>query len=63
MPSYAARLAEIRIPVEVLVGGLDHKFHTLPHPGTRQVVDGAGHNLLIERPDVVARAIARGART
>lgn len=63
MPSYAARLHEIRTPVEVLVGGLDRKFHALPHPGTRQVVAGAGHNLLIECPDAVARAIARGART
>jgi 2-succinyl-6-hydroxy-2,4-cyclohexadiene-1-carboxylate synthase len=70
MPCYAARLGEIAIPVTVLCGELDTKFRELATElvsslsgGTLEVVPDAGHNLLMERPDIVAGAIARGART
>jgi 2-succinyl-6-hydroxy-2,4-cyclohexadiene-1-carboxylate synthase len=70
MPSYAARLGELELPVTLLCGDLDSKFRELAtqlvsslSDGTLEVVPDAGHNLLMERPDIVAGAIARGART
>jgi 2-succinyl-6-hydroxy-2,4-cyclohexadiene-1-carboxylate synthase len=67
MPSYWSRLGEIRLPVTLLAGALDARFC-----GTARAVVGklpsghfceipeAGHNLLLERPDAVASAIAKG---
>jgi 2-succinyl-6-hydroxy-2,4-cyclohexadiene-1-carboxylate synthase len=64
-PWFGDRLHEIRVPVAVLAGAVDAKFTTLAHEmaaigdSETTIVAGAGHALLVERPDVVARAIAR----
>ena len=64
-PWLGERLHEIRVPVAVLAGAVDAKFTALAHEmaaGGRfdiTIVPGAGHALLVERPDVVAQAIAR----
>lgn len=54
-------------PIELVVGGLDAKFVTLAarYASRRSVlvVEGAGHNVLLERPEVVADAVYRGATT
>jgi len=59
------RLAELRMPVTMLVGERDPKFRALGErlvtrvAGARLVVvPGAGHALHLEAPDAVARAIA-----
>ena len=64
MPDLWPELARITAPVAVLAGALDEKFAALAHriadrlPRARAVlVDGAGHNLLLEAPDAVARAL------
>jgi 2-succinyl-6-hydroxy-2,4-cyclohexadiene-1-carboxylate synthase len=70
MPCLENALGRADIPIDLLVGERDSKFvalaesvaSSLPRPRL-ELVSGAGHNLLIERPDVVVRAIARGART
>ncbi len=70
MPCLEGALGRAEIPIDLLVGERDSKFvalaesvaSSLPRPRL-ELVSGAGHNLLIERPDVVVRAIARGART
>jgi 2-succinyl-6-hydroxy-2,4-cyclohexadiene-1-carboxylate synthase len=67
MPNFADELALIDIPVVVLAGRKDAKFvalgqelvSNLPN-GKFVVVDEAGHQLLIERPDAVAAAIREG---
>jgi 2-succinyl-6-hydroxy-2,4-cyclohexadiene-1-carboxylate synthase len=55
-------------PVQLVVGSRDAKFASLAAPYAslphRQVlvVEGAGHNVLLERPEIVAAAVERGAR-
>lgn len=67
MPSYASDLTRIHVPVTLVVGSLDKKFVELGMELTSRlpnsksiVVNGSGHNLPIERPDVVAAAIIEG---
>jgi 2-succinyl-6-hydroxy-2,4-cyclohexadiene-1-carboxylate synthase len=58
------RLGELRMPVAILAGARDHAY---AQAGRRladaisgssfELVDGAGHRLALEAPDVVARAI------
>ena len=69
MPSYWSVLCEIRVPVDIIVGSLDEKFGALAERMYAQLkgdigyvvrVDDAGHNVLLERPDVLARVIASG---
>ena len=70
MPYYADRLGEIGVPVDILAGELDLKFSSLArsmaerlrHP-TLEVVPGAGHDLLLERPEFVTEVIRRGIQT
>lgn len=58
------RLAELTMPVDVIVGEHDAKFsalgerlaHALPHAHLT-VVPGAGHALPVEAPDAVAEAL------
>jgi pimeloyl-ACP methyl ester carboxylesterase len=63
-PWFGDRLHEIRVPVTVLAGAVDAKFTALAHQMADArgfdltIVPGAGHALLVERPIVVARAIA-----
>jgi 2-succinyl-6-hydroxy-2,4-cyclohexadiene-1-carboxylate synthase len=67
MPDYAARLAEIRVPVTLLAGAFDAKFSALAaHMAERlqqaalEIVAGAGHDLLLERPELITEVIRRG---
>ena len=67
MPNLVDELALIDIPVAVLAGREDAKFVALGQElvsslpkGKFVVVDEAGHQLLIERPDAVAAAIREG---
>ena len=70
MPDLRAQLAEVRTPVDVLVGERDDKFVTLGRElcgivsGARlTIAPGAGHNLLLERPELCSELLARGAST
>jgi 2-succinyl-6-hydroxy-2,4-cyclohexadiene-1-carboxylate synthase len=70
MPDYGARLSELRPPVTLLAGALDGKFSQLarqmsaqlPH-ALLEIVEGAGHDLLLERPELIAAVIRRGTPT
>jgi pimeloyl-ACP methyl ester carboxylesterase len=70
MPDLRPRLARVRTAVDVLVGERDDKFVALAHelcgiiPRARlTVVPGAGHNLLLERPELCSQMLERGAAT
>lgn len=65
MPCYRPRLGELAMPTRLLVGARDHKFVALAHDLGRElprlevtVVPSAGHNLLLETPQVLAAALA-----
>ncbi len=70
MPNYAERLADLDMPVRLLAGERDPKFSSLaegmatrlPHV-TLEIVPGAGHDLLLERPEFVTEVIRRGNQT
>jgi len=66
MPDYRAALPRVSEPVTWMTGELDARFVALGRelaPALRKgrlcEVKGAGHNLLLERPEAVASAIAR----
>ncbi len=65
MRSLWSRLAELTMPVTVLVGDGDAKFLALGErmakllPAAELVVTSGGHGLPLENPDAVARAIDR----
>jgi pimeloyl-ACP methyl ester carboxylesterase len=66
MPSYGATLSSIDVPVTLMAGSRDEKFCEIArrlaadNPRFELLfVEGAGHNLLIEAPGVVASAIER----
>ena len=66
MPDYGPRLAALTLPVTLLVGELDAKFLTLGRtmaaalPQARlTIAPSAGHDLLLERPDLVALELSR----
>jgi 2-succinyl-6-hydroxy-2,4-cyclohexadiene-1-carboxylate synthase len=57
MPSLWRRLASLSMPVDWVAGSLDGKYAELAHraasatPTARvMIIDGAGHNVLLERP-------------
>jgi 2-succinyl-6-hydroxy-2,4-cyclohexadiene-1-carboxylate synthase len=67
MPNYRDALVQLRMPVTLIAGGLDAKFQELARLMARAVphaeltiVDGAGHDLLLERPELIAEVIRRG---
>jgi 2-succinyl-6-hydroxy-2,4-cyclohexadiene-1-carboxylate synthase len=67
MPDYGARLAEIRVPVTLLAGALDGKFSELAArmaeqlpQATLEIAAGAGHDLLLERPELITEVLRRG---
>jgi 2-succinyl-6-hydroxy-2,4-cyclohexadiene-1-carboxylate synthase len=71
MPSYWEALGRIAVPTTLMVGARDAKFTGIARrmadrlPGsTLEIVPGAGHSVLLERPDAVARVLgtALGAR-
>jgi 2-succinyl-6-hydroxy-2,4-cyclohexadiene-1-carboxylate synthase len=64
-PSNWERLGGLRMPVLLIVGGLDTKYVDLAHrmaeqiPDVRvEVIDGAGHACHLERPERVAHLLA-----
>jgi len=67
MPNYRDALARLRIPVSLIAGRLDAKFRdlaqqmakTAPH-AELTIVDGAGHDLLLERPELITELIRPG---
>jgi 2-succinyl-6-hydroxy-2,4-cyclohexadiene-1-carboxylate synthase len=66
MPDYGPYLGSLSMPVAVLAGELDRKFVTLGHELTARLRRGrfvvlpeAGHDLLLEAPDLVARELLR----
>jgi 2-succinyl-6-hydroxy-2,4-cyclohexadiene-1-carboxylate synthase len=67
MPNYRDALARLRVPVTLLAGDLDVKFRDLaqhmagiaPH-AELTLVEGAGHDLLLERPELITEVIRRG---
>lgn len=66
MPSYSATLLTPPLPVTLLVGARDTKFLRLARASaernaelTLQVIDGAGHNLVLEAPDCLAEVLMR----
>jgi 2-succinyl-6-hydroxy-2,4-cyclohexadiene-1-carboxylate synthase len=71
MPSYWDVLERIRVPLDIVVGALDTKFTALAvrmnervagEHGRVLAVAGAGHNVLLEEPELLAQVIA-GERT
>jgi 2-succinyl-6-hydroxy-2,4-cyclohexadiene-1-carboxylate synthase len=65
MPSYWQGLPALRTPLTLAAGELDVKFVDLARRAARELpqgrlllAPGAGHNLLLERPELVAQAIA-----
>jgi len=61
MPDYAPRLASLGVPVTLLAGELDAKFLELGRAASARLPNGrfvlapsAGHDLLLERADLVA---------
>lgn len=65
MPSYWDALPRLAVPVDLVVGALDEKFTALALRMNGQLAQGrvlsvrdAGHNVLLERPDLLAEVIA-----
>lgn len=64
MPSYFAKLRELTMPVLLVVGEKDTKFRALaeralaalPH-GQLAVLEGSGHNPLLEAPEALSAAL------
>jgi 2-succinyl-6-hydroxy-2,4-cyclohexadiene-1-carboxylate synthase len=70
MPNYRGTLAQIKVPLTLCAGSLDGKFKNLAEQMAKTVahaeliiVDGAGHDLLLERPEFIAEVIRRGNQT
>jgi 2-succinyl-6-hydroxy-2,4-cyclohexadiene-1-carboxylate synthase len=66
MPDFGARLGSLAVPVTLLAGELDQKFLELGRQmsvtfSTARLViaPNAGHDLLLEAPDLVARELSR----
>ncbi len=64
MPDASPRLGELECPVVLVVGSEDAKFRALAAdmapqiPDVRvEVVEGAGHNVVLERPEALARIL------
>jgi 2-succinyl-6-hydroxy-2,4-cyclohexadiene-1-carboxylate synthase len=67
MPSYRSALPRLTQPVQIVTGELDPRFCALGRALSGELprawhhqAEAAGHNLLLERPRVVADAILRG---
>jgi 2-succinyl-6-hydroxy-2,4-cyclohexadiene-1-carboxylate synthase len=64
MPSYWGALDRLTVPTTLMVGELDPKFTEIAErmrarmrAASIEVVPGAGHDVVLERPDAVARAL------
>lgn len=67
MPNYREALAQLRVPLTLIAGSLDAKFQELARQMAKTVshaelliADGAGHDLLLERPELITEVIRRG---
>lgn len=65
MPSYARALAQMDLPITLVTGAADLKFYAMAaalagdlRRAEHRVVPGAGHNVVLERPDVLAEILA-----
>ena len=65
MPRYADALSATSVPITLMAGAEDQKFSKLATGLAARseqidcmIVEGAGHNLLLEAPDAVAKAMA-----
>jgi len=70
MPNYRQQLAQLELPLTLCAGALDIKFRDLAEQMAKTVaharlaiVDGAGHDLLLERPELITEVIRRGNQT
>ena len=70
MPNYRQQLAQLELPLTLCAGALDTKFRDLAEQMAKTVahaelaiVDGAGHDLLLERPELITEVIRRGNQT
>jgi len=66
MPNYRAAMASLEVPITLITGSLDIKFSKMAKEladqniGTQsELVDGVGHNVLLEAPSVVAAELTR----
>lgn len=66
MPNYRALVERASVPMHWAVGSSDEKFRALAQEmitgstcSTIEIVDGAGHNLVLEAPSAVARMFVR----
>jgi 2-succinyl-6-hydroxy-2,4-cyclohexadiene-1-carboxylate synthase len=69
MPNYRDALAKIERPITLIAGSLDEKFRELAEQMAKTVshaelliVERAGHDLLLERPELITEVIYRGSR-
>ncbi len=66
MPNYRAAMASLEVPITLITGSLDINFANMAkelaarnvHIRT-ELVDGVGHNVLLEAPSVVAAELTR----
>jgi 2-succinyl-6-hydroxy-2,4-cyclohexadiene-1-carboxylate synthase len=65
MPDWAPHLAQVELPVELLVGARDTKFVRLAHTLAARMpcahvatVPDVGHNVLLERPSAIIAALS-----
>jgi 2-succinyl-6-hydroxy-2,4-cyclohexadiene-1-carboxylate synthase len=66
MPSYRASMGSLDVPVTLIAGSLDIKFSKIAEQLADQnvrlqskLVDGVGHNVLLEAPSAVATVMAQ----
>lgn len=69
MPNYGPAIDRIDVPIVAMAGSRDSKFSQLARAMAREharvqerIIDGAGHNLLLEAPGAVAAALAHAHR-
>lgn len=69
IPNYRASLASIDVPITLMTGALDRKFSEIAkaldeenNHVDAEVVEGAGHNVVLEAPAAVAAAMKRVAK-
>ena len=67
MPDYRTAVCDLDVPLHLVVGELDEKFRAIAEDATRwarratvSIARDAGHNVVLEAPDVVARALMEG---
>ncbi|MCB1034066.1 MAG: alpha/beta fold hydrolase [Acidobacteria bacterium] len=65
MPDYSRSLGDLRLPVSWVAGELDEKFRSLAAvcaaatpSGITKTIEGAGHNVVLERPEDVASILS-----